>query len=341
MEKFSFDKIEKNSDESGKKDKKISLRVPTWVKATALSIGMASSQPSFSQELGHNADNNKKNEIELFQDISSFYNKSKEKRLNVLDFINKSTEDKEDSVLNKKVEDEIRNSIKEYENIANNPKEFYEKSIEKIEEVRSKIMNNFLSVEFLEKLKKDLTSDQALAKQKELVDNLLSIKIIMQNPDSITKHSKSAGAYYLIKEHTVYIPFDFSYEYLAHELLHGAYRADGSLSQKEKDILYKFFKRDKNESKDHNVYLHDPAERIVRKKMIDFSLENWGIKKYGEEFTKDHYEKLLERKKHNEVDQATMQIMDTTTENQFIKLMNSIALEDSQPPVRLVADEVA
>ena len=42
-----------------------------------------------------------------------------------------------------------------------------------------------------------------------------------------------------------------------------------------------------------NDYLSRSTERLVRKQQLDAQLEDYGIKKYGEKFTRKHYDAIM------------------------------------------------
>jgi hypothetical protein len=309
---------------------KKSLKLPTWIKAAALSIGIASSSPGFSQNIEGSENNNKKDsEIELMKEVSSYYHQeslNKEKSLNYIDYLGLSPEDKT------KFLQETNNEIIYDEEISNNPEKLYKKILEQYEDCKAELIAHFCSLEFLEKLESTYSKEEAKSKQNEIVDNLRSVKVIITSPDLIKSKSNSgtAAASYSQSEHRILIPFaGFDKEIISHELLHSAYRADKELNDEEKKVLYKLFKNDKNRDKDENIYQHKSSERIVRKKLIDFELESLGVKKYGEKFTKEHFKILQDLNERHQLGGAAQDMLDTITEKQLIELMNTIAFQDN------------
>ena len=330
MEKFSNDPTIIN--EVPEKEKKNSPGLPMWAKAAALSFGMAVSSPVFSQNTEGNQDKNSKNyETELMQGISSFYQNlsmEKEKSLNYLDYLKLSEEEKADFIKS------TNNQITEYKKNVANPEKRYKEIIEETENNKSILISHFSSSEFLNKLESSLSKEDALLKQQKIIDNLKTVKIVVASPDFILKksHTNSAAGVYVTSEHTVYIPFYLLMggEVIEHELLHAAYRGDNELNEDDKNILHKLFKKNKKSDKAENEYQYRASERIVRKKILDLELEQRGIKKYDEKFTREHYKILQDLKSQFMLSGAAQDILKTITEKQLIELMNTIAYEDAK-----------
>jgi hypothetical protein len=83
-----------------------------------------------------------------------------------------------------------------------------------------------------------------------------------------------------------------------HEFLHLATGANRGLSPHTVDLLSKtsFKKYSPEEIKnnlENNNYYSDPTERYVRFKSLESELENFGSKKIGENFTLEHYQKVI------------------------------------------------
>jgi hypothetical protein len=318
MEKFDFNNKEKNKD-----PKKIS-NLSTWLKAAALSVGILASQPNFAQNSEKN-DDSLKYKTELLQQISSAYKQASELSGLILDLMNHNNYSKE-QIAN--MEKEFEEKINNYNEIISNPEKFYEKLLNEISSIRENLISHFSSPEFLNKLQQKLNTKNARKKQQEIINNLNSVKIIITTPSHIKKLTQNEGnACYDLNEHSIYVPFiGFNDEIITHELIHGAYNSTESLSNDDIKILYKLYKKNK---KVDNEYQRNPAERITRKKLLDFELDRLGIKKYDEKFTKEHYNKLLELKNKNNLSRTANDILNTITEKQLIELMNTIAFEDA------------
>ncbi len=72
-------------------------------------------------------------------------------------------------------------------------------------------------------------------------------------------------------------------------------------------------------------YLKDPTERDARKKQLEFELEELGVKKYGEEFTDAHYNKIIELQNLGKFSEGADQFIRMTKPSYFKKIMNEIA----------------
>jgi len=317
MEKFSFNKNPENSGNDIKSKKEKSSGLPMWFKAGVVSAGLIGSTPVFSQE---NKIHENNNEIELLQNITSFYEKKVQDRKNF--YYSGGNNSKEDSILIKKnLEEETADYIK----IANNPKEFYEQQLKFVQEIKSEIVSHFLSTDFLSKLEILNSKEIAEEKRQKLIENINNVDIIFVSPESLSETDETL-AYYLPSVHKIVFPFDnLNSIIVAHELIHSAYRGYSLLNKEEINLLKKSFKKSKEISRKENKYYKNISERIDRKKQTDFYLEIIGIKKYGEKFTKEHYKKLKELEEKKMLNGEVQDFFDMTNEDQFIDIMNSIA----------------
>lgn len=71
--------------------------------------------------------------------------------------------------------------------------------------------------------------------------------------------------------------------------------------------------------------LSEPTELDARKKTTEYFMEQSGIKKYEEKFTKEHYEKLLELLKENKVPNDVRQFLEMIKSEYIEQIMNTIA----------------
>lgn len=318
MEKFDFNNKEKKKD-----PKKIS-NLSTWLKAAALSAGMLASQTNFAQNL-EKSDDSLKDKTELLQQISSAYEEASESSEQILNHMNRNNYS-EEQIIN--IENELKERINNYNDIVSNPEKFYEKLLKEISNIRENLITHFSSPEFLNKLQQRLNIEDARKKQQEIINNLSSVKIIITTLSHIRELTENEGnACYDLNEHAIYVSFiGFNDEIIGHELIHGAYRITEALSDDDIKILHKLYKRNR---KVDNKYQRNPAERITRKKLLDFELDRLGVKKYDEKFTEEHYNKLLELKNKNNLSRTANDILNTITKKQLIELMNTIAFEDA------------
>ncbi len=141
MEKLSFNKKSENNGDNQKKSSGLHM----WSKAAILGASLVSTNPGFSQENNKIQDDKDKYNVELLQDISSFYEKkAQDKEKNFYYWGNDLS--KEDSLYIKK---DAEDDISKYKEIAKNPKEFYEKQIKIVEDVRGEILSHFFQKNFL------------------------------------------------------------------------------------------------------------------------------------------------------------------------------------------------
>ena len=72
-------------------------------------------------------------------------------------------------------------------------------------------------------------------------------------------------------------------------------------------------------------YLSDPTEMYARKKVFEYDLERLGVKKYGEEFTKEHYLKVLELKRKRQLSGGSCEFILSIKPEMMERVMNEIA----------------
>ena len=65
---------------------------------------------------------------------------------------------------------------------------------------------------------------------------------------------------------------------------------------------------------------------------VDYEMERLGIKKYGERFTDEHYQKLVEYDKEGKLFMNTHEFMKTTKPEYFKQIFNEIAANESADP---------
>jgi len=72
-------------------------------------------------------------------------------------------------------------------------------------------------------------------------------------------------------------------------------------------------------------YLQDPTELAARKRQLDYFLEKKSIKKYGEIFTKEHYNILIELGKKGKLPFGIVQLLVSIKPEFFEEMMNTLA----------------
>ena len=117
-------------------------------------------------------------------------------------------------------------------------------------------------------------------------------------------------------------------EAIMHELLHSVTRGSDFILEDTKDKLNKtFVGMDGNltlEEKEAMEYLKRSSERLVRKQQLEIELEKFGIKKYGEPFTIEHYNKMWEAVRSGEIkfDNNAMEFIMSTYNSKKTKQEN-------------------
>ncbi len=126
-----------------------------------------------------------------------------------------------------------------------------------------------------------------------------------------------------------------------HEFTHDITDGGVSISPKAADLLTKSFnfelvkeKLGENTAK----YLENAEERDPRKKVLEYDLEKLGVKKYGEEFTQQHYEKAVELMKEGKLSANSVEFIVTTKPEFFLQIMNEIA---ENPKISSAEDQKA
>ena len=107
-----------------------------------------------------------------------------------------------------------------------------------------------------------------------------------------------------------------------HELLHAA--SMRNMPDGTKTLLEVAYSPSGNKKIDD--YFGNPDELLVRKQIMDFEMERLGIKKYGEKFTREHYDKLKEAVENDEFStDAAKEIMMRIKPGMFEHIFNGIA----------------
>jgi len=194
------------------------------------------------------------------------------------------------------------------------------------------------SDEYLAKLKKELNGNEDEAKryQKIRAENLESVKI---TPLSLSEMKEKFGkddppganvvGYYDPVGHEAFIAYNHKDKYITamHELIHASTRQEKDITEKAKKILAESTKEGSDD------YLKKPEERIARKQILDLEMDKLGIKKYGEEFKDEHYEKLMEYFKEGKLSRPAKEFINTTKPEEFKKIFDELAKNESSDSV--------
>lgn len=195
----------------------------------------------------------------------------------------------------------------------------------KIEELKIFMIKHIGSVEYLQKLTKEFGGNIEKAKdvQKYRMDYLKKIKYSfidgdIQNPA------------YSPEWHKAYLSGNkFDYDAVVHEFFHASIPFMTELPEKTFSLFKESFQKSGDEKTDR--YLGDIRERIARKQAFDLELEDLGIKRYGEKFTKKHYEMIIDAYVKGKLSPGGRQFVESTKLNYeyFEKIFNEIAKNDS------------
>lgn len=196
------------------------------------------------------------------------------------------------------------------------------------------LLSHIKSDEYLEKLKKELggNEDEAKKYQKTRVENLENVKITSLSLNEIKERfgkDDPPGAYtvgyYSPDGNEVFIANNHKDKYVTamHELIHASMHSEKDMTEKAKKILIESAKEGTSE------YLNKTEERIVRKQILDLEMANLGIKKYGEEFKDEHYEKLMEYFKEGKLSRPAKEFINTTKPEEFKKVFDELAKSES------------
>lgn len=79
---------------------------------------------------------------------------------------------------------------------------------------------------------------------------------------------------------------------------------------------------------ENDAYFGKTSERRALKQALDWELENLGIKKYGETFTKEHFKKMMEGYEQGKFSSAANVFIRTTKPEFFEKIFNEIAANE-------------
>ena len=215
-----------------------------------------------------------------------------------------------------------------------------------VEAAKLELIKHIKSDDYLNKLAQEMNISKEAAKEHQNVrlKNIINLKCDFKNSAEIFMDTNDFGyAYYSSSDNKISVPYnidlknkkdkEFFSEAIIHEILHETTRAQKGLSEKAIGVLEKSFKsKDKNENNRNKEYYSDPAELIVRKQILDLWLEKTGIKKFGEKFTEEHYKKLLELQKENNINPEANdlpagadQLIDHIKPEDFTKVMNELA----------------
>jgi hypothetical protein len=189
--------------------------------------------------------------------------------------------------------------------------------ITKIEAARQKVGKMIDNPAYLAKLQEEFNCSPVEARQHQLIrlsnlnltnyefKSLQEVQEIFEdeNPDAL-RFGGSVLNYDAKYDNMIYFAYNYDYyqaggDYLSetslHEFLHKITRRNLGLSGKAIKLLGdETFAPDTTNYNDlWNTYFSIPTERYVRLKILENQLDELGIKKMGEKFTRQHYEQMI------------------------------------------------
>jgi hypothetical protein len=261
---------------------------------------------------------------DVFADLETFYTYAKE------DLLLKIEASPEYNMFSKTKKEDFQDL---YERIVDN--------INEIEKIKSEELEKLKSLDYLNRLKIELnsTTEQAKKIQKERINRLLNTEYYISNH----KNSSEEGSFGTTKTDNtnpkIYYAYDLlneNIETIRHEIQHAILGNDEKIPIKtQKKILKRFNKN--NFEKSEIEYLFSPHEILARKAVFEKLLEDFGIKKYNEKFTKKHYKKIKKlMETRNTLDGNNLIIPDNNAREFFrmfekdalIMIMNTVSYLD-------------
>lgn len=208
-----------------------------------------------------------------------------------------------------------------------------------IEKIKLDLISHVKSDTYLEKLSKEMhiSQDAARKYQDVRLQNFNNLKYEFKHSAEIFMDMGGFYyAYYSYGDDKIILPYDIDLknkevkdyfcEAVKHEFLHGITRGIIGMSEKSKEVLKNAFKnKGTDESRQDSIYYSKPQELIVRKQFLDKWMDDTNFKKYDEEFTADHYKKLLELKEENKLPQDITDLINHIEPGEFVKIMNELA----------------
>jgi len=134
----------------------------------------------------------------------------------------------------------------------------------------------------------------------------------------------SIGGFYRPLQHKIFLQNQYADDYtVQHECLHASTNSNMGISEKAEKILRNSYKSIGEKRIDD--YLSSITERLARKQALDDEMEKLEIKKYDEDFTDEHHDKLSEYNKAGNLSAGARDFIKTTKPEFFKQIFNEIA----------------
>lgn len=216
-----------------------------------------------------------------------------------------------------------------------------QKQVEMFHRAKEERMSILTSPSYLERLTLELEGDREKAKQlqQKRIEKLKESSAYISNfpfhtSDNSSGFSDMFGDIVLGNE----VDYYTSIHEIAHHVTENGKNTPEATSEKLKK--YSSFQNKMTEEekihernfyeKNKKSYYFDANEILARKVCFDMELEKFGIKKYEEKFTKEHYKKVKELQKEGVLEKNSDQFFRMFERDSLIMIMNTTAFQEYQ-----------
>jgi|GEM_PF-1232681 len=209
--------------------------------------------------------------------------------------------------------------------------------IAKVEKIRQNMISHMESKDYRDRLRVEIGRvlnydknspdyDKKIDKFSQAIfsmrlERLKKVRIVLLPADEIGTHENNNEkngnvlAFYSGKGE-IYLPLEKPNEdVIFHELSH-------TVASDEDDLLKESYI---TQNSNQDSYLGSSSERRAFKSALDQELENLGIKKYGEKFTQEHFNKMIECDEQGKFSPGARVFIRTTKPELFEKIFNEVA----------------
>lgn len=226
--------------------------------------------------------------------------------------------------------------------------EAYNKLIKEIKDAyrdfdsqRDWMKNTVASKEYLDRLKKEYESTDGPSVE---ATQFVRGNRLTRTDYHLVEGSKvadDAEGHFLPSEDLVELPSVRTDESVGiHEFTHSMTYGDLLMSDKATELYKKSYTDEKlsagekhyddNYKKTYGAeYYNNATERDARKKQLEYDMDRFGIKKYGEIFNETHYQKLLELQKEGKLSRGAEEFLRMTKPEYMEQIMNEIAANET------------
>ncbi|MFA6416897.1 MAG: hypothetical protein WCW61_01745 [Patescibacteria group bacterium] len=216
--------------------------------------------------------------------------------------------------------------------------EFYDSKIEAL-------IEHVKSPEYLKKLMLEYDIDEQAAKehQQTRLQNIMHGTYSLDDNNANYETDEKRFSVILPKNHKKH-EFTVEHEILGHKTVDAdeySRKAAKLMSKSGQKIDFKkpefkeYLKKTHGDTREDTKrvlsnYFRSQPERYARKQVLELEMEQLGIKKYGEEFTDEHYRQLSDLYKKGKLSDDSRQFFSTTKPEYFKIIFNEIAENNSE-----------